>query len=563
MLTSSESGALRNETKTTLQTWAIVLGTLATAAQLYLVWGFGFFPTVDGPAHTHLAYAMYEALRGDGFYGALVELNPRFNPNMATQAVLVALMTVAPPLIAEKIWLTLYFVSFACASAYALSGINRNALCLLPLLMFSSLSLPLAFGFYNFAFSTVVFLAWFGYWWRHRNEFNARVVLTHALLAAIAYTTHIFAFVATVMAIAATGLAAIFMHARLEAGDDNQLSGGWRRAFLTHAISPLLGSLPILIASLYFLFGRFGSKTATGAANLDFDFLRRIQAFLAGTSFAPYDDIEFMAAAMLAPVLVTAALLLLRKSPNARRSLPFAACFLAFFALYLAMPQQWIVRWMPSRLQPLVFVVLLLWAAALVPSSIKPRHWKLVGASGLALVLLSLVPRFQVFSHLDGYYREYASAAPYIAKNSTLVSIRLNNQLDGRPFPAKIDMLIQAGSSIASRRHSVDLKNFQGQSDKHPIQFRPNIGATAALGGDGALISLSPQIRLMAYEQQTGRPIDYVLVYGFRKAAMNPGGLASLDRQLRDNYRPVFVSKPRGFVHLYARNSGGPPVDGM
>jgi hypothetical protein len=313
---------------------------------------------------------------------------------------------------------------------------------------------------------------------------------------------------------------------------------------------------------MYFLLGRFGSLTASGAANLDLDVLPRIQAFLAGTSFAPYDDVEFMAAAVFAPLVVTATLLLLRKSANAGRSLPFAACFLAFLVLYLAMPQQWIVRWMPSRFQPLVFVVLLLWLAALVPPTIKPWHWKLVGASSLALMLLSLVPRTQVFSELDGYYHEYASAAPHIAEDSTLVSIRLNNQLFDRPFPAKVDVLIQAGSRIASQRHSVDLKNFQGQSEDHPIQFRPGVGAADALGGDGALISLSPRIDLMAYERQTGHPIDYVLVHGFRHLAMNPDGLESLDRQLRKNYRLVFVSKPRGFVHLYARNFDSQPGTG-
>src|SRR5690606_9529493 len=231
----------------------------------------------------------------------------------------------------------------------------------------------------------------------------------------------------------------------------------------------------------YFLFGRFGSLTASGASNLQFDGLRRIQAFLAGTSFAPWDDVEFMAAAVLAPVLVAAALLLLRKSPNARRSLPLAACFVAFFVLYLAMPPQWLVRWMPPRFQPLVFVVLLLWLAALVPPSIKPWHWKLAGVSGLALVLFSLVPRTQVFSQIDGWYREYASAAPHIAPDSTLVSIRLSNRLFGRPFPAKIDVLIQAGSTVASMRHAVDLKNFQGQSEGHPIRFKPGVGAAADL----------------------------------------------------------------------------------
>ena len=531
-----------------LRRWAIALGTLATAAQLYLVWGFGFFPTVDGPAHVHLAYAMYEALQGDAFYGGLVELNSRFNPNMASQGLLVGLMAIAPPAIAEKLWLTLYFVTFALAAAYALHAVNRKSLCLLPLLVFCSLSLPLAFGFYNFAFSSAVFLGWFGYWWRNREAFNVRAVLGHLVLAALAYVTHVFAFIATIAAIAVTGMVSILVQVR--AGQS------WSRAFQTHALPPLLGSLPGLLASGYFLLFRFGSLTASGASNIQPDVLARIRAFLAGTSFTPYDGAEFIASAILAPVAVAAALVLSRKSGNAARSLPLAVCFVAFLVLYIAMPHQWIVRWMPPRFQPTVFIVLLLWLASLVPASIKLLHWKLAGVSSLLLVLLSLALRIPVFERLDNYHREYQSAAPHIEKNSSLVSIRLNNYLNGQPFPAKLDVLIQAGSRIASERHSVDLKNFQGQGEDHPIQFRPGIGATRSLGGDGAIISLSPTIDLLAYERQSGRPIDYVLLYGFRSAAMNREGLRHLDDQLDRHYRLVFTSTPTGLATLYARDPG-------
>jgi hypothetical protein len=546
------NGVRRDEDFTSWRRWALALATLATAAQLWLVWGYGFFPTVDGPAHVHLAHAFHEALRGNAFYGALVEPNPRLNPNMATQGLLVALMAVAPPFIAEKLWLTLYFVSFASAGAYALHGINRDSLCLLPLLMFCSLSLPLAFGFYNFAFSSVVFLAWFGYWWRHRNETGMRVVLAHALFACIAYGTHVFAFVVTVLAIAATGLAAIAMQAYGGAGQDGERIT-WRRAAETHALPPLLGSLPVLAAAAYFLLGRFGSLTSSGAANLQFDILSRLRAFLAGTSFAPYDDAEFLAAAILAPVVVAIALVLLRNRASARYALPLAVCFASFLALYALMPPQWIVRWMPPRFQPMVFIVLLLWLAALVPAALRPLHWKLVGASGLALLALSLWARMPVFERLDGYYDAFAAAAEHIKPDSTLVSIRLTNDIHGQPFPAKLDVLIQAGSRIASERHSVDLKNFQGQSEDHPIQFREGVPASALLGGDGALISLSPEIQLMAYERNTGRAIDYVVLYGFRDFTINPVGLASIETQLLRDYVLVFATPSSGFVSVYER----------
>lgn len=149
---------------------------------------------------------------------------------------------------------------------------------------------------------------------------------------------------------------------------------------------------------------------------------------------------------------------------------------------------------------------------------------------------------------------------PHIAENSTLIGLRLHNRLQGRPFPANVDVLIQASSRIASLRHSVDLKNFQGQSSDHPIQFRPGVAATAALGGNAAITALPPRVDLMAYERQTGRPIDYVLLYGFRDAVEDKDALARLDAQLRENYRLIYVSEPRGFVHLYSRSAATRPA---
>jgi hypothetical protein len=177
------------------------------------------------------------------------------------------------------------------------------------------------------------------------------------------------------------------------------------------------------------------------------------------------------------------------------------------------------------------------------------------------ILLASVAAKTEIFSRLDGYYREYASAAPYIAENSTLIGLRLHDKLEGRLFPAKVPVFIQASSRIASIRHSVDLKNFQGQSSDHPIQLRPGVAATAALGGNLAITALPPRVDLMAYERQMGRAIDYVLLHGFRDAVEDKVALARLDAQLRDNYKLVYVSEPRGFVHLYARSSANRPAN--
>lgn len=554
----STDGACKTGPERSEFIWALTLAAISVVAQLALVWAFEFFPSVDGPAHVHLAHSFVEALRGDPFYSELIELNRHLNPNLATQSILVVLMAIFPPFVAEKIWLTLYFLTFALAAAYALHGINRRSLCLLPLAVFCSISFPLAFGFYNFSFSVVVFLAWFGYWWRNRQSAHLRVVLGHGALSILALSTHVFAFVVTLTAIGVATAASVVSETHRRWQMKAARAQPWHRQLLHHALPPALGSLPALLAALYFLFYRFGSRTVGGATNIGFTHTDRLTDLVTASSFAPYDRLESFATISFVLASIFLLAFLLRHRDSTTNGDPLAACFAVFFILYLLMPEQWIVRWMPARFQPLVFIALFLWLAALISASLSLKHWKSIGVVGIVLVLASVALRFPSFTRLNDYYQELASTAPHIAKNSTLIALRLHHRMHDKPFPAKVDVLIQAGSRLATARHSVDLKNFQGQSSDHPIQFRTGISATAALGGDRAITSLPPQIKLMNYERQTGRAIDYVILYGFRDAVANKDALAQLDAQLDATYRLIYTSRPRGLTQLYARNHIAP-----
>lgn len=536
--------------------WELTLTAIAVLFQLVLVWGFEFFPSVDGPAHLHLAYGLREAMSGDAFYSQFIELNEAFNPNLLTQGILFSLVALVSPFIAEKLFLTLYFVSFAAASVYALSRINRNALCFAPFLVFCSISFPVAFGFYNFSFSAAVFLCWYGFWWHHRGSISKWVILGHALFAGFAYLTHIFAFVVTWFAISATvfGLALQQIH-------ENRRSGNgvidWQK-LRTLVLPPLLASVPEIVSAAIFLFLRFGEHTASAASQLWTPKLSHLFSFITATSLAPYDTAEYAPA--LAFVLLSASVvyLLFRSNGNVRSSIPFAVCFLAFLVLYLVMPFQWIVRWMPARFQSFVFIVMVLWMAALLPPIWQQSRRRVIALAGTAILATSFMARANTFSQIDSYYREYASIAPYIASDSTLIGLRLHKYLNGKQIPAKMDVLFQAGSRIATMRHAVDLKNFQGQSPDHPIQFRPGTNATAALGGNSAITDVPPRVDLLTYERQTGRAIDYVILWGFREEISHHPSTAALYEQLDRHYRLIFTSKPRGLANLYARDDAIP-----
>ena len=104
-------------------------------------------------------------------------MNPAVSPNWAGHLVLAGLMAFLPALLAEKIMLSAYLLTFPLAARYALGSIRSAARYL------SILAFPLAYnwffhmGFYNFCFSLPVFLLAVGFYIRHRS----RLTWSHTL----------------------------------------------------------------------------------------------------------------------------------------------------------------------------------------------------------------------------------------------------------------------------------------------------------------------------------------------------------------------------------------------
>jgi hypothetical protein len=528
---------------------ARVYSVAAVLVQVALVWSFDWFPTVDGPAHVHLAYGLAEAMRGDQFYGSFLQMSGGLEPNTLTQSILLALMWIVEPVSAEKLLLSVYFMGFAGSGWYALRAVDEHAVYLTPLLLYLSYSFALVLGFYNFAFSTIIFLLWFGYWWRNREVASWKVATMHGLLAGVAWLTHLFAFVVTLVAIMLTAFPSWVRQSTAPG-----MGGTPRRTIMALSGMPVIvGSVPAIAATLVFLFTRFASKTREGVGSIGTPDAGRVVDLVLASSLVPHDPAEALPAVVFFGVVVSTLLFLLRSSEARRNAIPFAVCTAGFLLIYLIIPFQLVVRWMPLRFQPFVFVILILWIAALRPRWQDRWFQPLVMTASVSLIMAAGMIRWHLLGDINRAYGEYSATATYIQPSSTLIGLRLHPPVHRDPYPAREDVLIQAGSLIATLRHSVDLKNFQGQVAGHPIQFRAGRGAQAHLGGDARIVAVPPRIDLMAYERSTGEPIDYVILWGHRKWVAASADLASLEADLTEYYRLEFISSPRGLARLFAR----------
>src|SRR5262245_55261819 len=132
----------------------ILLGLLALLLILQLapIWAFKYVPTADGPAHVENCYIIRNYHRPE--FSAFREffiLRHAPDPNLGGHLAMTALMYLVPPLLAEKILLSIYIILMPVSFAYALRQIRTDAWPLALLVMPFTFTYTFQMGFYNFS----------------------------------------------------------------------------------------------------------------------------------------------------------------------------------------------------------------------------------------------------------------------------------------------------------------------------------------------------------------------------------------------------------------------------
>ncbi|HYI08257.1 MAG TPA: hypothetical protein VEK57_04230 [Thermoanaerobaculia bacterium] len=156
------------------------------------VWSAGLLPTGDGASHLYNAWIMKGLMAGDApaQIASAYEIDWRPHPNWSGHLILVALMTVVPPLIAEKLFVS-GIVLLLLAGAWLLATANGNEGAVYAFLAFPFCwSQSLAAGFYNYALSIGVYLVILAVFWRRRDRTTVANIALIALLLVVCYFTH-------------------------------------------------------------------------------------------------------------------------------------------------------------------------------------------------------------------------------------------------------------------------------------------------------------------------------------------------------------------------------------
>jgi hypothetical protein len=526
-------------------------------AHLIPLWAFTYFPSQDGPAHLENASIIREYHEpARSAFRAYYVFNQSFTPNWAGHLVLAGLMSLLPPLTAEKVFLSGYVILFPMAVRYAVTAVRPDSRFLAVLGFPFVYNYLFHMGFYSFSYGLAMFFFVSGYWLKHRERFGLRETVTLAGLSILLYLGHVVSTVTVLLELLLmTGW--LLLPYLVRPGWQQRFAGSLPSA--TTLLRPLAALVPACFLIALFLVGNqqrhlsWEDRPPLG---------RMIKDLVSLYSLVSYEHREVWVAravvclfgGIIAYLLATGRVLPMLTFWNG-----LALVALSYALIYLLGPSAvGSGSYLLERMNLYPFLMLIIWFAAHSYGPVARRRIQVVTV-GLACGLLGL--HGIKYRELNSYLAEYLSASSAIESNATLLPIVFSQRgdlPDPRPLSLRIDVLLNAAGYIAAKRHIVNLGNYEAsQTPFFPLLFRPGLNpsvplAYAPVDSAAGEITAVPT-GILSYPRITGGSIDYVLVWGVK--TRHPGRVIpeTIFRQLRQGYYLVYTSPGRGLAQLYRR----------
>jgi hypothetical protein len=537
-----------------------LLITMVIMIHLIPLWIFTYFPSQDGPVHLNIANVIRQYYSPDlDVFREYYVLNKDLDPNWATYLVLVSLMYIVPPLVAEKILLSSYIILLPLSTCYALRSIRPTTGLLTLLVSPFIYNNLLHMGFYNFSYSLPMFFFVLGYWLRYRDRLTYNRTFTLAFLSLLLYFCHLVSLVITYTAIILLTMVECAQHIHRRRVDLYEL---WQ-AFGTQILPLIYALLPACILALIFL-DRQG-MTATNRLSA----WTLLQGLLNLRVLISYDPFEVWCSRALVVLFVIVTFSLFASKVVHRHRGHWNSFFLvviAYIVIYFIAPNAMSNgSEINVRLSLYPFLALILWFEG--HSLSKMKEWRMaIYALGIALMLLGL--HTIQYVTLNSFLEEYLSGTHLIAPNTTLLSLVFSKHtgeiVSGAPSP-----FLHASGYIAAQRNIIALSNYQPTTGSFPIIFRPHLTPPLHIAivnerrhkssleaGSDALQNEPPDVDFLTYPHRTGGHVDYVLVWDVRQEQHNLEATHSIFRQLQAHYELIYTSPRRGLMQLYRWKNG-------
>ena len=424
------------------------------------IWLFKYFPSQDGPCHIYNSFILRHYNNPEYEFSEIYGIRKSLIPNWASSAIMMLLMYLVPPLIAEKILLTGYIILMAGSMLYLLNVAERGRTPLVflgfPFIYYRLLLI----GFYNYSLSVAMFILCLGYWWKHFDSFNVKNTIVLGFLLILLYFCHPVGIVVALLSIA--GLALSHLLPRL---------ARWKQTVLS-----LLSMFPAIGLVIYYLAMPLHRGVSSGGR---WSLSSLLRFFIRTDTLAYYSQSQVVLARSVAVIFGVLFLYTLVRDHVLTREWRFALRLrrkdfllllgFALFALYLLAPNRtYGGSAITERLSFLPFLIIIPWLSWDMPKIARG----VLGAAIMLLAAIYLIHGSYYHMTLSRQVEVYVSGYDAVEKNKVVMPLTFNN----RAGAWKVGVLHHAAAHYGYERGSIDVFNYEaGLTNYFPTYFKPGL----------------------------------------------------------------------------------------
>lgn len=165
------------------------------AAHIGLVWWLPYFPTQDGPSHIYNLVILQDLLNGGKEWGNFFSYQLRAVPNLGFILLSYPLLNFFPPLVVERIFISIYIVLMGISVPFYLRTFDKPSFPVAYFVFPIIFNYNLLMGFYSYIVAVPLFLLAFSLAWRIRNSSLACKFVCFNILGLVIFYFHLLPFV--------------------------------------------------------------------------------------------------------------------------------------------------------------------------------------------------------------------------------------------------------------------------------------------------------------------------------------------------------------------------------
>ena len=474
------------------------------------VWVFSYFPTQDGASHIYNSYILKEYHNHENYrLREVYELNLTLFPNWSSHAFLALLMYVFPPIICEKILISICIGLLPLSLFYFLNGVQKGKTLFGLVGFIFAYNYLLHMGFYNFVLSMSLFFFTLGYWWRHRDELTLTNIGVIYVLLIATYLTHYQSYAMLMMSLT---FFAVFLslyealHMKwgfreISGENENKLASGLKSC--AAKLKPTFLFLVSMLPAYFIMFSYFLERPRRGGGHRGLEWLK--EYFFSMKSLVSFRDEHILIGRVLLAVFAIAFLLTLidrvwhvyrfcKSSESedtkerlwtrivSRRDL-FLLMAIILTVMYFKFP--WTGYgggWINDRIHLYIFLVLLPFFSINLHKYIKYATAGII----ITLSLWHLGYNVQTYYLLNKDIENATSSAGMLEKHTILTSRpeEWNGPSDSLGWkPKYVAPFGHTECFLAVNNGIAYLKNYEAKTDHFPVRFRERDFSAESVAG--------------------------------------------------------------------------------